>query len=318
MDKKVKIKYISVGGVIIFNILAWMVLQYTAWPEMINWPYLMQHGFLPYKDIAIVHSPLLIILLKFWRELFNDDVLGLRLFSLLLQLCTGFLVFILTQKLFSKKFINALIAWIFYNVFYFYFDGNGIWFDHLLSFWSLICFSFWYLYLFIDRKDKYILLAGIFLGLSGITKQTAGWLVLSSLLGFGILYFQTRNIYYIIKRIVLYALFTLIPWGIVLVWLNSHKSLESFLFWGINFGVKVLPRSQGQILLPSINQIIATFPFLIPLILVFLDHKNRLKISFVTFWIICALAGIYPRFERFHFQPALPILAMLWVIFLDR
>ena len=53
-------------------------MQFTAWPEMLAWPYLILKGFLPYKDIAIAHNPLLIfVLTKFLLSIHCQSVYSL-------------------------------------------------------------------------------------------------------------------------------------------------------------------------------------------------------------------------------------------------
>src|SRR3972149_3122375 len=50
-------------------------LRFTAWPEMLFWPYLILHGWLPYRDIAIVHTPLLVIVLSIFYNFAGVGIL---------------------------------------------------------------------------------------------------------------------------------------------------------------------------------------------------------------------------------------------------
>ncbi len=46
------------------------MINYTAWPEMLAWPYLILQGWLPYRDIAIAHNPLMLLDLVIFFKLF--------------------------------------------------------------------------------------------------------------------------------------------------------------------------------------------------------------------------------------------------------
>jgi hypothetical protein len=72
----------------------------------------------------------------------------------------------------------------------------------------------------------------------------------------------------------------------------------------------------GQISPPSFKLLlISTIPFLIFIPLVLRDRKNG---ALLALWAGAGAMGAYPRFELFHFQPALPFVALAFAITLIR
>jgi hypothetical protein len=76
--------------------------------------------------------------------------------------------------------------------------------------------------------------------------------------------------------------------------------VDDFYKWTIEFGILYLPNASGQISLPSIRQaVFALAPFGI-----FVFGGGLLP------WAFVGALGTYPRWELFHFQPALPFLSI--------
>src|SRR4030043_2491420 len=179
---------------VLLQVGLWLKIQFIAWPEMVYEPYLMNHEFTVYKNITIAHTPLLLFILQLFFKLFRDPILSIKIFTWFLTIATGFSIFWVASRLFDKKKL-AYLAWALYIFVQIYYEGNGIWFDHLVAFFSLWSFYFFYRYLFYYSNSKEIILSGIFLGLAGISKQTAGWLALPALVGFLIDWWQRGNLF---------------------------------------------------------------------------------------------------------------------------
>jgi len=76
----------------------------------------------------------------------------------------------------------------------------------------------------------------------------------------------------------------------------------------VEFGILYLPNNEGQISLPNLRQFVfAMSPFFVAVI-----STKYLVLSFM----VAGIAGVYPRWELFHFQPALPFLAIAIATFL--
>lgn len=282
----------GIAGILILHLILILKLKFTAWPEMLLWPYLMIEGLLPYKDIAIAHTPLLIGKLAPFYQIFGVGILQLKVFTWILVLFTDVLLYLISRKLWGKKVAFIILA--VFPLWQLFYDGNGLWFDLFLAPFGVA------LYYLISVK-KY-LLAGIVFSLGLLTKQTFIWFIIPLLLA------KIDYRRFISGGLAVLVLFFLLifPLGIV----------PDFFNWAVNFGVFTLPVAMGQISLPDLkNLIVASFPFLIFAPLIF---SKKLKDIKLLIWAFAGSLGAYPRFEYFHFQAAIPFLAMATGLVINR
>lgn len=268
------------------------MFTFTAWPEMLAWPHFILNGWLPYKDIAIAHDPLLIIVLTLFYKLFGVGIAQLQIFTWLLILINYYLLFRITKKLYSQK--TAICALLFYIPIQLLYEGNGLWFDLALIPFALL--------LFYSIKQKKYLISGIIFALGFLTKQTfIYFLIPITLLNIKIkqnLLLNTKKFILGLSSIIFVFILLLLIFGI----------LDDFYFWAIKFGIFYLPHARGQVVLPNLRQLaVALFPFSISI----------LSPAFIP-WIISGAIGVYPRWGLFHFQPALPFLAIAFGVFVSK
>lgn len=285
--------YIFLAGVLAAHLLLLLVLKFTAWPEMSLWPYLMSKGWLPYKDIAIAHTPLMLFNLAIVYKIFGSTILSLKIFTWILIILSDVLVFFVARKLWNKK--TAFLSLMAYVLWMMFFDGNGLWFDLYMGLMAFCSFYF--------ARQKKWLWTGVFWALAFISKQTAVWFLLP--IGYTMIGNKWLMVRKKIAKSILGTIFVIIPF-LVIIWLVGV--LSDFWNWAIKFGIFILPKAQGQIQLPNFkNLIVAIFPFLvfIPLIL-----KSGRKNLDILLWAVAGSFGAFPRFEFFHFQPAMVFLAI--------
>ena len=286
-------------GILGIHLLLLVYLKFTAWPETLLWPFLMIKGWLPYSNIAIAHTPLLLVKLAIFFKLFGVGIIQLKAFTWLIILLLDALIFLVAKKLWKIRiavFVTA--AFVLWQLFV---EGNGLWFDLFMAVSAFVSFYF-------VQKKKW-LLAGVFFAAAAISKQTAVWFLLP------IVWQMVGDKKLVIKSITRFAagsLAVFVP-SLLLLWFSGI--LPSFYNWAVNFGIFILPKAQGQVHLPGIkNLAVAAFPFLVFLPLLF-NNKNlkgtplSLKTS-LAIWAFAGSLGAYPRFEYFHFQPAVPFLAI--------
>jgi 4-amino-4-deoxy-L-arabinose transferase-like glycosyltransferase len=261
-------------------------LTFTAWPEMLAWPYLILQGWLPYRDIAIAHNPLLLLDLVIFFKLFGVGIMQLKIFTWILISTNVYLTYYVGKKFWSKNI--GLLSSFLYLILCIIFEGNGLWFDLALPPFALL------LYLFLKEK-KYVW-AGVFFVLGFLTKQT-------------FIYFAVPTVFYILqstlikKNIANFNIGSGIVISIFIVILSLLGILDDYYNWAIKFGILYLPTAVGQISFPTLKQLLfAVAPFLI---VVF--GANYLVLSFM----VVGVLGVYPRWELFHFQPALPFLSIV-------
>jgi hypothetical protein len=252
----------------------------------------MTKGWLPYANIAIAHTPLMLIDLSLFYKIFGVGIIQLKLFTWGLILISDWLVFVIAKKLWNTKTaIFALGTFVVWNLFY---DGNGLWFDLYMGVLALCSFYF-------AREKKWVW-TGIFWALAMISKQTAVWFLLP--IGLGVLQ-SVKHKVQSVGRLILGAFMVSVAFLLLLL---AFHLLPSFWNWAIGFGIFELPRAVGQIQLPDLKVLmVAVFPFLIfiPLLL-----KTGKKYLYLLVWAIAGSLGAYPRFELFHFQAAIPFLAI--------
>ena len=79
--QKITIIILGILGIHLFLLTQF---KFTAWPEMLLWPYLSIHNLLPYRDIAVAHTPLLIAALSITYKIFGVGILQLKIFTWIL------------------------------------------------------------------------------------------------------------------------------------------------------------------------------------------------------------------------------------------
>lgn len=278
------------------GLLIWT--NFTAWPEMLAWPYLVNNGFLPYKNIAMAHNPLLIVGLAFFYLLFGTGVIQLQIFTWTLILVTDLLVFFSAKRLYGLK--TAFLAEVVYILLNLIYEGNGLWFDLALA---PIC-----LLIFYSLKEKKIVLSGILWALAFLTKQTALWFLVP--IGYSLFQLK-REIKFSVIQFLGGAVSVFMLFFIVVLALKLHSEYYQ---WAVDYAMFKLPNMSGQIQLPSLTQFsVAFLPFAIILSVI----RNRTTKELVV-WAVFLVLGLYPRWELFHFQPALPFLALLYGILISE
>ena len=237
--------------------------RFTAWPEMSLWPYLVNKGWLPYKDIGMVHTPILILILSIFNSLTGFGIVQLKIFTWALILFSDLLLYFLVKKLWDKK--TALISVLVFTFLNLVYEGNGLWFD--LALVPVFLLTFYFL------KQKNLILAGIFWVVSFFIKQTSFWLLIP------IFYSIFKNHSFSFKKsahdLEYFVIGVLASLLVVLITLVVFGIMPDFIFWSVRFGIFHLPKAQGQVFFPSLKTILFNLiPFsVIPLSFLF-NRKN--------------------------------------------
>jgi hypothetical protein len=282
------------------------------------WPYLIIHGFLPYKDIAIAHTPFMLVFLSIFYKLFGVGIFQLQIFTWISILVFDVFFFWVVQKLWNRKI--ALIALIVFVIWQLFFEGNGLWFDLCMGMWMFASFYF--------LRIKKWFIAGILFALAVFTKQTAVWFLIpigytmvgevvhgiNGINGINGKWPIVKNILRrplktwsckVLDKFVLGSFVIIFPFILAL---TVFGILTNFWDWAINFGIFVLPKAGGQIQLPDLkNLAFAGIPFVVFIPFLF---SRKIRDVNLLLWAFAGTLGAYPRFEYFHFQPAIPYLAI--------
>ncbi len=187
-------------------------LRFEAWPEMLVYPYLLNHGFKLYQDIINPYPPLFTYFLAVFSKIFAITVFNLKLLTWAIILLSDVLIYLIALKRYGKT--PALIALTFFIIFQPLLDGNGLWYDLALTPVLLLAFHL---------NSPWLLAGGFFI------KQSVIWL-------FPLFIKQWRRIILSVLSLFLVSCFLFLVQG----------NLQHYLFWPWRFALTILPTMPGH------------------------------------------------------------------------
>lgn len=292
----------------ILHLLILNQLTFTAWPEMLSYPYLLSNGFLPYKDFIFPYPPLLVLILSSIFNIFGYSPFVLKIFTWILILLTDFFVYLVLKKI-SKNNLILILFLLIYIFLQSFLDGNMLWFD-FASVLPLLAGLYFCLVWQSKQKVKYLFFVGIFLSLATVIKQV------------NILYFLALAIFYFSKKKkfllkeVLYlisgCLIIFIPFLFYILHINAT---QEFFNWVIFYPIAEWSKFPGYVNFNiSKRQLITIVLIFSPLLFAVGNWKNffKDKVFLLIFsFLLVSLITIYPRFSFFHLQPAIAFLVII-------
>ena len=282
-------------------------LRFTAWPEMLSYPYLRNNGYLLYKDMIHPYPPILTMALSIVYKLFGYKLIVLKVFTWLTILANDILIFLVAKKL-TKKNIFALISLSLYVVTQPFLEGNQLWFDLAIVPPVLLGMLF--------LLNKKYFLSGLSLGVAILIKQTAGLFLI--LWGLFILIKEKKLapvINLIIGSVILFA--------ILLIRLLTEGAVSGFFNWTLIYPFTWWSKFPGYVqMVLTRREIIILVLLFIPVILLLLKlRRNFLEDKDLVLLVSSILVSsilVYPRFSFFHFQLSIALAAISYGIFLSK
>lgn len=285
--------------ILCFHLLLLINLQFTAWPEMFSFPFLLSNGFLLYQDMVHPYPPVLTLGLSIVFKLFGMSALVLKIFTWSLILINDLLVYLISIKLTKNRRLSLLAAFV-YSILQATLDGNMLWFDFAITTPVLLG-----LFLLMHKGFKTVFLSGVFLMLAGLTKQTGGIFYIAAL------FFLLFN-RFSIKQIICFLLGSTIILVPLVIRLSSEQSLIGFWNWVVYYPSKYWTSFPGYVQM-YLNK--REFFVLAVLIIAAITGYTKLKEKpfkkLILLFAIIGVFSVYPRFSFFHLQPALPFLSIL-------
>lgn len=288
------IALLSLHFLILFNI------RFTAWPEMLSYPYLFSNGFKLYTDFIYPYPPLLTLLLAGFYKIFGLNILALKSISWLFVLGGDIFLFLGARKILKKESLAFLLL-VPYVLIQSFLDGNMLWFDNALV--LPVAGALYFLLNWIeDKKPKNLFWTSLFLTIGVFIKQTA----VVYFLIFLIFYFWNQ------KKIIANELGKiLLPpilfGGTFLSYLLLSGSFNDFWLWAFYYPLTFWSKFPGyQDLTLTVQEKLVFALTLIPLTVSFLVWKKVLKDkSFIgtLLFLFASILAVYPRFTYFHLQP---------------
>jgi hypothetical protein len=261
-------------------------------------------GLTPYLDFYEMKPPMLYYLYGLGGSLFGFTDLGLRLFALLLTLCSSLLIFLILNRYTSKHFAlvgAALFSILSLNPFAF---GFAMIAEHLVN--TLVLVSIFLIHKSYDRKGFLLmLLAGAAFATAILTKQTA--ILLSPVF---LLYFILHHRYksWIIQSL-RFAAGALIPVTLLAMLFVLNGAFSEAMYWLTTYPAKYassVSPEEGKTYLRYFSKNISLFQVSLFITAAFALVANLVWIkkkpfTWLTAYFIIALLTVVPGF-RFYGQ----------------
>lgn len=277
---------------------------------MVVYPYLINNGFLLYRDIINPYPPVLTGFLSIFAKLFGYLPLPYEILTWTVAIIIDLSIFAIVSKI-SKNYYHAFFALVFFIILSIPFGINGLWFDLIQT--PFVIFSIYYFYSYSKSQKVSDLKKSFYLvTLAFFIKQQVLWLALFYL---ALLLVQNMNkLQRLIKNLLLPAAFFCLLVFVHIALFYKQGTLNDFIFWAIYqplFKGSSLP---GYVLFPTLKQLfILALPFLLAANLT-IFAKERKSILFILALPLALFA--YPRFDYFHLIPYLAIVSVLFGIYL--
>lgn len=296
---KTKIKnyfaYLLLGIILLTHILIFTRLIYFPYPELFIYPYLTNHGLVPYSQILDQHFPGLMFLPINLNNLGMTTPDIARIWSIVIVLTTHVMLFFISNRIFKSK-TKALLVNILYLIWQPFFEGWVLWIDSFLP--LLLLPAFYTLY----KKNFFV--TGILLGMGIVFKQT-----IIPLSIFVLIYLiLTKNS---IKTIMSYLSGLFIPVGLMIAYFFGIGVLRDFWYWTVTFNLTTYAKF-GRGAGPTLAHLTRVLVVFGSSFLIITKIKFR-EAQILLMFLVGALMGLSTRFDFVHFQPALPFALIAFV-----
>ncbi|OGD91423.1 hypothetical protein A3D81_01330 [Candidatus Curtissbacteria bacterium RIFCSPHIGHO2_02_FULL_40_17] len=305
IETKISIVGVGICGLVAIHLILLINTRFTLWPEMVVYPYLLNNGFVLYKDIINPYMPAFTYALSIFARFFGYEPVPYQILTWLAVVIIDLLIF-LTARSVTGKISKALIATAFFIILSIPFSVNGLWFDLVQT--PLILLSVYYFWRF--SKDKRLVnllfLSAIFITFAFFIKQQVAWLIIWFLI-VSFLNFRRKALTIISKNLkIIFPALVIFLLHILFFMINNL--LSDFLYWTIYFPYVLSSSLPGYLLLPSFRQILTILVLFFLFTPLIFTKKQGQKFFVLTAAVLLLFA--YPRFDYFHLIPALAVLSL--------
>lgn len=194
----------------------------------------IRQGAVPYRDFYFFLTPLYAYLLAFFQTIFGDAFISLRILGVLVILMISTLLYLLLIRVFSKKSsaISAIVSVIYYQ------SGVAHIAYDFIQFFTLFSLAAAYFFIrysegetienfrLISKSTLNLMLAGIFISLAFLTKQSNGTLLVlfSTVIAFYLTLSESKLIWQ--NFFLIYCFSMLIPVGLFLIYFSTEGALR--------------------------------------------------------------------------------------------
>lgn len=296
--------YLLLVVLLVVQLLLLINLRFTAWPEMLSYPYLKNHGYLLYRDMIHPYPPVLTLVLSTVFKITGYKIMTLQVITWGLALLNTIIIYFIGKSLKGKI---ALVAAAIYSLTQPFLEGNMLWFDFAISTPLLLAFLFATIWLK-NKDDKYLFITSFMLTSAGLIKQTGGLFFIVFILWLSLQRVKLGQ--FLIALLTPAVLF--VP---LLIRLLQEQAVEGFIKWVVLYPTKYWSDYPGYVQMDLTKpQLLILLSLTIPIFFI----KNRRKHILLFLFVILGLISLYPRFSYFHLQTALPFLVIGLSLFLMR
>jgi hypothetical protein len=272
--------------------------------ETALYPWLMNHGWVLYRDIRDQHGPLFPSLLS---VLPDPGSAGTQfVVMLMLVACTALLIAVAAWRVSGP--LAALIGVGLYSIWILPFDGAHVWYDlGLAPFYLAALLVGWEL---LNRRGSNWapVVLGLLMSLAFLLKQQAAVALVA---GLALSPFRSP------RPIALYLAAASLPVLISVLAFSSAGTLGDYVYWVVTYNLSPTYVQGASAPIPS-----ADWPLLLavsapvlalavsPKVLQGMWKRQRGMIFFAAGLLIAATLPVWPRYARFHLAGALPLLAL--------
>lgn len=273
---------------------------FFPYPEIFIDPYLVQKGFVPYREILDQHLPSLLMMPINFYTLGIKTPEAAKVFLAAIVTVNHLLIFLLVKRL-SSKVVKLPVGNIFYFLLQPLFDGGVFWLDTILTPFLLASVLFLIRYL---KNNNFcnLILSGFFLGLCIYIRQV--YLLLFVLVVVGV-YLKTKSL----GKTFCFFLVCLVPTLITLSWISFNGLIKDFLFWTVEFNVNYYAAMAAK--LPKPSEFFKIFLLLFPLLFLQLKKLRNLELATPFIFALFSVPLVFPRFELVHLQPLVPMVIVM-------
>lgn len=309
MAKKWRLIIVFIGVIwLSFNIF---FLPFFPWPTGIVRAWLLLSGYLPYRDLTWLRTPLDLFLLGGWFKIFGISGSSYQTFIYAIVLLTGGAIYVIGNKLISNK---GFISFLFYAFLLSPLFQSAEMGETLISFFAILLLGFVFLYL--DRKNYLLLfISGIICGTILTTKQNAGMVLLA--VGSVVVldaYFK-KSFKILFKGLLILTTGFSVPVLILVIYYFFQNGLEDLIYYTVtmiigDYSRKVMPK--GYTLGDGMLIEYAYVSLLVPFAMFY--KKIGLSLQKIVFVILLAISlsfSLLPSFLSYRAVTIFPVISIV-------
>lgn len=279
--------------------------RFTLWPEMVVYPYLLNNGFVLYKDIINPYMPTFTYALSIFARFFGYEPTPYQILAWSAIMVIDLLIFLVARRI-TGKISQAITATAFFIILSIPLSVNGLWFDLIQTPFVLLAVYYYWRFLKNEKSTNSLFLSVFFATFAIFIKQQALWLILW-FLAIPLVSSRRKALFNTGKNPKI-IVFPLVFFLLYILFFKINNLLPDFLYWTIYFPYFLSSSLPGYLLFPNSRQIVIVLILFLLFIPLLFSKKQDQKFFVLTAAVLLLFA--YPRFDYFHLIPALTVLSL--------